>query len=120
MLDDTLDVFPAHGMGGIVGMLATAIFANDVGLIHGEITTFLYHILALVIVGIFTFGGSLLMYKITDMLVPIRISPHGEKIGLDISQHNESYNLVYKEESSIQDRMKRDLDNVASLLEISR
>lgn len=97
-LDDTLDVFPAHGMGGIVGMIATAIFANDVGLIHGEIKTFLFHMLALVIVGVFTFGGSLLMYKITDMLVPLRISPHGEKIGLDISQHNESYDFVYKEE----------------------
>lgn len=96
-LDDTLDVFPAHGMGGIVGMIATAIFANDVGLIHGHITTFLFHLLALVIVSIFTFGGSLLMYKITDMIVPLRISPHGEKIGLDISQHDESYGFVYKE-----------------------
>ncbi len=94
-LDDTLDVFPAHGMGGIVGMLATAVFANEVGLIHGEITTFLYHLLALVIVAIFTFGGSLLMYKITDLIVPLRISPKGEKIGLDISQHDESYNFVY-------------------------
>ncbi|MCG6187160.1 ammonium transporter [Maribellus maritimus] len=98
MLDDTLDVFPAHGMGGIVGMLATAIFANEVGLIHGHITTFLYHLLALVIVGVFTFGGSILMYKITDLIVPLRISPHGEKIGLDISQHDESYDFVYKEE----------------------
>lgn len=96
-LDDTLDVFPAHGMGGIVGMLATAVFANEVGLIHGEITTFLYHLLALVIVSIFTFGGSLLMYKITDLMVPLRISPHGEKIGLDLSQHDESYDFVYKE-----------------------
>ncbi|HSO85676.1 MAG TPA: ammonium transporter, partial [Draconibacterium sp.] len=91
-LDDTLDVFPAHGMGGIVGMLATAVFANEVGLIHGETTTFLFHLLALVIVSVFTFGGSLLMYKITDLIVPLRISPHGEKIGLDISQHDESYN----------------------------
>ncbi len=97
-LDDTLDVFPAHGMGGIVGMLATAVFANEVGLIHGETTTFLYHLLALVIVGVFTFGGSMLMYKITDLIVPLRISPHGEKIGLDISQHDESYNFMYKEE----------------------
>lgn len=97
-LDDTLDVFPAHGMGGITGMLATAVFANEVGLIHGETKTFLFHLLALVIVGIFTFGGSLLLYKITDLIVPLRISPHGEKIGLDISQHDESYNFVYKEE----------------------
>lgn len=97
-LDDTLDVFPAHGMGGITGMLATAVFANEVGLIHGETTTFLYHLLALVIVGVFTLGGSWLMYKITDIIVPLRISPQGEKVGLDISQHNESYNFVYLEE----------------------
>ena len=97
-LDDTLDVFPAHGMGGIVGMIMTAVFANEVGLIHGELTTFLFHLLALVVVGIFTFGGSLLMYKITDLIVPLRISPHGEKIGLDLSQHEESYDFVYKEE----------------------
>jgi Amt family ammonium transporter len=97
-LDDTLDVFPAHGMGGITGMLATAVFADKVGLIHGETTTFLFHLLALVIVGVFTFGGSMLLYKITDLIVPLRISPHGEKIGLDISQHDESYNFMYKDE----------------------
>ncbi|MBN1821678.1 MAG: ammonium transporter [Prolixibacteraceae bacterium] len=96
--DDTLDVFPAHGMGGIVGMIATAVFANEVGLIHGEITTFLYHLLALVIVGVFTFGGSYLMYKITDLIIPLRISPKGEKIGLDLSQHDESYDFAYKED----------------------
>jgi ammonium transporter, Amt family len=67
-----------------------------VGLIHGEITTFLYHLLALVIVSVFTFGGSLLLYKITDLIVPLRISTHGEEVGLDISQHNESYDFVYK------------------------
>ncbi len=94
-LDDTLDVFPAHGMGGISGMLLTAVFANNVGLIHGHVTTFLYHLLALVIVGIFTFGGSLLMYKITDLIIPLRISAHGEEIGLDISQHDESYDFVH-------------------------
>lgn len=97
-IDDTLDVFPAHGMGGIVGMLSTSIFANDVGLIHGETTTFLFHLLALLIVGGFTFGGSLILYRITDIIVPMRISPLGESVGLDISQHNESYNFIYKGE----------------------
>jgi len=96
-LDDTLDVFPAHGMGGIVGMLATAVFANEVGLIHGEIKTFLYHLLALVIVGVFSFGGSYLMYMITNMVVSLRVSPKAERIGLDIDQHDESYGFAYKE-----------------------
>lgn len=92
-LDDTLDVFPAHGMGGITGMIATAVFANGVGLIHGHLHTFLFHLLALVIVGLFTFGGSFLMYKITDFIVPLRVSPKSEKIGLDLSQHDESYGV---------------------------
>jgi len=90
-LDDTLDVFPAHGMGGITGMIATAIFANEVGLIHGQITTFLFHLLALVVVGIFTFGGSWLLYMLTDKIIPLRVSPKNEKVGLDISQHDEIY-----------------------------
>lgn len=100
-LDDTLDVFPAHGMGGIVGMLLTAVFAQEVGLIHGDPTTFLYHLLALVIVGIFTFGGSMLMYKITDLIVPMRVSEESEHVGLDISQHNESYDFEYKSDSKL-------------------
>ncbi len=90
-LDDTLDVFPAHGMGGITGMIATAIFANEVGLIHGQITTFLFHLLALVVVGVFTFGGSWLLYMLTDKIIPLRVSPNNEKVGLDISQHDEIY-----------------------------
>jgi Amt family ammonium transporter len=89
-IDDTLDVFPAHGMGGITGMILTAVFAKEVGLIHGETTTFLYHLLALVIVSVFAFGGSWILYKITDMLVPMRVTAEQEAIGLDLSQHDET------------------------------
>jgi len=96
-IDDTLDVFPAHGMGGIVGMIATAVFAKDVGLIYGEITTFLYHMLALILVGVFTFGGSWVIYKITDMIIPMRVDARSERIGLDVTQHDESYSFAYKE-----------------------
>ena len=55
-LDDTLDVFPCHGVGGMVGMVCTGIFAKDVGLVYGKTETFFYHLLALVIV--FSFGLS--------------------------------------------------------------
>ncbi|MCD8529046.1 MAG: ammonium transporter [Chitinophagales bacterium] len=89
-LDDTLDVFPCHGVGGIVGMLLTAVFAKEVGLLYGETHTFLYHLLALLIVGIFTFGGSYLLYKLTQIIVPLRVNEEQEKQGLDISQHGES------------------------------
>lgn len=93
-LDDTLDVFACHGLGGAVGMVLTGVFAEEVGLIAGETYTFLIHLAALVAVGIFAFGGSYLMYKITDMIIPIRVKEEQEDIGLDLSQHGESLDPV--------------------------
>jgi len=93
-LDDTLDVFPCHGVGGIVGMILTGVFAADVGLIHGDPTTFLYHLLAMVIVGAFTFFGSLLIFKITSSITKLRVTREEETIGLDISQHAETLGVV--------------------------
>jgi ammonium transporter, Amt family len=90
-LDDTLDVFPAHGMGGIIGMVLTAVFAQGVGLIYGEYKTFLFHLLTLVIVGVYTFGGSYLLYVVTNKILPMRVTPKAERLGLDIDQHDESY-----------------------------
>ncbi len=95
-LDDTLDVFPAHGVGGITGMVLTAVFAKDVGLIYGETTTFLFHLLALALVAIFALGGSFLLYWVTNQIIGMRVSPNSEKIGLDLSQHDESYAFEYK------------------------
>ncbi|HCW09136.1 MAG TPA: ammonia channel protein [Cytophagales bacterium] len=89
-LDDTLDVFPCHGLGGIVGMILTGVFAKDVGLIYGQTTTFLYHLMALVIVGIFTFGGSYILFKVTSLMTRLRVSPDDERLGLDLSQHGET------------------------------
>ncbi len=90
-LDDTLDVFPAHGMGGIIGMILTAVFAQGVGLIYGEYKTFLFHLLALVVVGVYALGGSYLLYVLTNKLIPMRVPPKAELLGLDITQHDESY-----------------------------
>jgi Amt family ammonium transporter len=89
-LDDTLDVFPCHGLGGIVGMILTGVFAKDVGLINGKFQTFQYHLLALVVVGVFTFGGSYLIFKLTGLMTRLRVSPEDERLGLDISQHSET------------------------------
>ena len=89
-LDDTLDVFPCHGVGGIVGMIATGIYAKDVGLIYGETTTFMYHMIALVIVATFSFVGSLILYKLTDLIIPLRVPEDQEYRGLDLSQHGEA------------------------------
>jgi Amt family ammonium transporter len=89
-LDDTLDVFPCHGLGGIVGMIMTGVFAKDVGLVNGKWETFSYHMLALVVVGVFTFGGSYLIFKVTGLMTRLRVSPEDERLGLDISQHSET------------------------------
>ena len=89
-IDDTLEVFPSHGVGGIVGMILTAVFAKEVGLIYGETTTFLYHMLALVIVALFAFFGSLALYKLVDKLLAMRVTTEQESRGLDRSQHGES------------------------------
>jgi Amt family ammonium transporter len=88
-LDDTLDVFPCHGVGGMVGMLMTGVFARDVGLITGSVHTFAVHCAALVLVTVFAFVGSYLLYKVTDFFIPLRVTPEQEEIGLDISQHGE-------------------------------
>ena len=88
-IDDTLDVFPSHGIGGIVGMLLTAVFAANVGLIYGETTTFLYHLLALAITAVFCFGGSYALYMLVDMFQSMRVQDYQEEKGLDLSQHGE-------------------------------
>ncbi len=89
-LDDTLDVFPCHGVGGIVGMIATGLFAKEVGLVYGTTDTFLFHLLGLAIVSTYCFVGSYILYKITDALIPLRVTLEQEIIGLDVSQHGES------------------------------
>jgi Amt family ammonium transporter len=89
-LDDTLDVFPCHGVGGMTGMVLTGVFAKDVGLFSGKLGTFVVHLVALVIVAAFSFGGSWMLYKLTDLVIPLRVTEEQEIMGLDLSQHGES------------------------------
>jgi len=96
-IDDTLDVFPAHGMGGVVGMIMTGVFANGSGLAYGQFKTFAVHSIALVLVAAFSFGMSYILFWITNKIVPMRVSVRSEEVGLDISQHRESYGFAYKE-----------------------
>ena len=90
-IDDTLDVFPCHGVGGIVGMLLTAMFAQKGGLITGSWVLLGKHVAALGIVIAFTYFGSYLILIIIDrFIIKIRVKEEDEEIGLDISQHNET------------------------------
>lgn len=96
-IDDTLDVFPCHGVGGMVGMLLTGVFASkgvnpaiaDQGLIFGETRLFLVQLGALVGVSVFAFGGSWILLKVTNLIAPLRVSVEEEQLGLDLSQHDE-------------------------------
>ncbi len=92
-VDDTLDVFPCHGLGGIVGMLLTSVFAKDVGLFYGQTATFIAHLAALGIVSTFVFCGSYALYWITNFFVPMRVSEEQEVSGLDMTQHGETHDI---------------------------
>ena len=72
----------------MVGMVLTAVFAKEVGLVYGQVNTFKYHIIALFIVGAFSFGGSFLIFKITGLITRLRVSPDEDRLGLDLSQHS--------------------------------
>lgn len=88
-IDDTLDVFPCHGLGGIIGMILTGVFAKDVGLIAGETKTFYNHLIALLLVMAYCFVASFALYWISNFTRPIRVSAEDESLGLDLSQHGE-------------------------------
>jgi Amt family ammonium transporter len=88
-LDDTLDVFPCHGVGGMVGMLMTGVFAKDVGLWYGQTGQFLSQLGAMAIVTVFAFVGSLVLYKLVDVIIPLRVTENEEDEGLDLTQHGE-------------------------------
>ncbi|MGS0748464.1 ammonium transporter [Halpernia sp. GG3] len=97
-IDDTLDVFPCHGVGGIVGMILTAVFADphinsavtEPGLMFGETSLFIKHIVAIIGISMFTFFGSYFLLFITNLITPLRVTENYEMEGLDKSQHGES------------------------------
>ncbi len=107
-LDDTLDVFPCHGLGGIVGVIMTGIFAtkmvngagND-GLFYGNTTFFLTQLKTVLFAVSYSFIVSFLIFKLINIIDPIRVTEEDEELGLDESQHNEKYSqgtLLSKDE----------------------
>lgn len=96
-IDDALDVFGCHGVGGMTGMLLTGVFASkavnsavvDQGLIFGETTLFVHQFTALVCVSIFAFTASYALFFIVNKITPLRVSEEKEELGLDITQHGE-------------------------------
>jgi Amt family ammonium transporter len=93
-IDDTLDVFACHGIGGIWGAIGTGIFASASiggasGLIYGNVHQFLAQLLAVGVVVPFSFVGSYLLLKLVNLFSPLRVSPEAEDAGLDLSEHGE-------------------------------
>ncbi|NNV56740.1 ammonium transporter [Limnovirga soli] len=114
-LDDTLDVFPCHGIGGMVGMLLTGIFAtktvnsagND-GLFYGNFEFFFTQVKALAIVVSYSFIVSYGIFKFINYILPMRVSLDEEELGLDASQHNENYvqgTLLVTTEGAIKEKL---------------
>jgi Amt family ammonium transporter len=97
-LDDTLDVFPCHGLGGMVGMLLTGVFASTAvnsagpnGLFYGNPGFFFTQLKAMSIVVGYSFAVSYGIFKFINFIVPMRVSELEEELGLDETQHNEKY-----------------------------
>lgn len=97
-IDDALDAFGCHGIGGIWGGIATGIFAkssiNPVarwdGLIFGEYWLFVAQIVGIVVTAAVAIVGTLICLWLVKRITPIRVSDKEERIGLDISEQGES------------------------------
>jgi Amt family ammonium transporter len=100
--DDTLDAFGVHGVGGIWGALATGIWATTSvnpggadGLLYGNPSQFVIQLKATVITMLFAFFGSYLLLLLVNLIAPLRVSEHEERVGLDLTQHREAaYTLL--------------------------
>ena len=95
--DDSLDAFGVHGVGGIVGTLATGIFAqkavnaagND-GLLFGNVHQFLVQGFIVIVTVAFAASMTFIIFKIVDALVGMRVEEKNEIVGLDLTQQSEA------------------------------
>ncbi len=94
--DDSLDVFAVHGVGGLLGMLAVGIFSSLAvnssgadGLLLGNGAQFLRQLLGVVAVGAYAFVLTLILGKLIDVVIGLRVGQSEETVGLDLSQHGE-------------------------------
>jgi Amt family ammonium transporter len=95
-IDESLDVWACHGMGGTWGAIATGIFATTAvnsagadGLLYGNAMQVVKQLAAVVAVWAFAFAGTWILGKLVDVTLGLRVTPTEESIGLDISQHGE-------------------------------
>jgi len=109
--DDSLDAFGVHGAGGTIGALLTGVFAvsavnpvfkdsagnpTPVGLLEGNARQLLNQVVGVAIAWVLAIVGTLIILKIVDVVIGLRVAPEHEVQGLDLSQHGEEgYNLEY-------------------------
>ena len=72
-------------------MILTALFASEVGLIYGQTETFTMHLVAILLVVIYTLEMSYLLFKFVNLITPLRVREDQEERGLDASQHRENF-----------------------------
>jgi Amt family ammonium transporter len=95
-VDDSLDVFGVHGVGGIIGALATGVFATTAvnpagfdGLLYGNPGQLATQAIAVVVVGAYAAAVTWVLLKLINAAIGIRVSSAEEQSGLDVSQHGE-------------------------------
>lgn len=97
-IDDALDAFGCHGIGGVWGGIATGLFAktsiNSVarwdGLVFGNVHLFVAQVLSIIITTAVAVVGTLICIGIIRIFTPLRVDQKEEALGLDISQHGEN------------------------------
>jgi Amt family ammonium transporter len=96
-IDESLDAFACHGIGGFWGSIATGIFARKAinpaganGLLFGNPNLLWVQLQAAVIIALFSFLVTIALAKLIDLFIGLRVSDNEELVGLDISQHAES------------------------------
>ena len=98
-IDDSLDVFPVHGVGGMLGTFAVGIFASaELGIFSGQglaegmtiSKQLLVQLCGIAAVALYTAVATFVILKLVNLFVPLRVSDEEENEGLDIVLHNES------------------------------
>lgn len=97
-IDDALDAFGCHGIGGIWGGIATGIFAQKSinstakwdGLVFGDYRLFLAQLEGIIITIVIAVAGTLLCVAVVRIFTPLRVSLKEEQLGLDVTQHGEN------------------------------
>lgn len=99
-IDDALDAFGIHGVGGAIGAVLTGVFASHYlnpgvaedaqGLIHGNMKLLLVQIASVVIAIVYACAVSWVILKVLDLTMGLRVTDEEEQIGLDLTQHGEA------------------------------